>query len=177
MFRRPGMLSTQITTVNTMAARSTSMAAWTMEAGIRRFGFRIPATGGTYRSPAAAWRFACKEPSPQRSLPPCGGGTGRGVTGNSEFANTPLPGPPPRGGREHEAVPALRRKPYTASRRHARPLPPLHGSDRSLRLLDSLLPEVRDGAVVIGHVDLVEHALRLHAAEQRQPLDQRVLVL
>src|SRR4051794_30259863 len=32
---------------------------------------------------------------PQRSLPPCGGGTGRGVTANAESAATPLPTPPP----------------------------------------------------------------------------------
>jgi tRNA pseudouridine32 synthase/23S rRNA pseudouridine746 synthase len=38
--------------------------------------------------------------APQRSLPPCGGGTGRGVTANSESDATPLPTPPPQGGRE-----------------------------------------------------------------------------
>jgi hypothetical protein len=34
------------------------------------------------------------------SLPPCGGGLGRGVAARSEFATTPLPVPPPQGGRE-----------------------------------------------------------------------------
>src|SRR5215207_2073803 len=34
------------------------------------------------------------------SLPPCGGGLGRGVFANSEFPTTPLPVPPPLGGRE-----------------------------------------------------------------------------
>src|SRR5438105_717825 len=38
--------------------------------------------------------------APQRSLPPCGGGTGRGVTSDSESGTTPLPTPPPQGGRE-----------------------------------------------------------------------------
>ncbi len=33
--------------------------------------------------------------TPQRSLPPCGGGTGRGVDASAEFAATPLPNPPP----------------------------------------------------------------------------------
>src|SRR5262245_17981214 len=41
-----------------------------------------------------------RRPAPQRSLPPCGGGTGRGVTTYAEFADTPLPIPPPHGGRE-----------------------------------------------------------------------------
>src|SRR5262245_478466 len=34
------------------------------------------------------------------SLSPCGGGVGRGVVPNSEFAAAPLPVPPPQGGRE-----------------------------------------------------------------------------
>src|SRR6185436_20734375 len=33
------------------------------------------------------------------SLPPCGGGVGRGVAADSESAATPLPVPPPQGGR------------------------------------------------------------------------------
>src|SRR5262245_30483584 len=52
-----------------------------------------------------------RKSSPQGSLPPkpvadgrerpcVGGGTGRGVAANSEFGNTPLPIPPPQGGRE-----------------------------------------------------------------------------
>jgi tRNA pseudouridine32 synthase / 23S rRNA pseudouridine746 synthase len=36
--------------------------------------------------------------APQRSLPPCGGGTGRGVTADAESATTPLPTPPPQAG-------------------------------------------------------------------------------
>ncbi|MDQ2079263.1 FAD binding domain-containing protein [Xanthobacteraceae bacterium Astr-EGSB] len=39
--------------------------------------------------------------SPHGSLPPCGGGAGRGVATNSEPGTTPLPSPPPQGGREH----------------------------------------------------------------------------
>jgi tRNA pseudouridine32 synthase / 23S rRNA pseudouridine746 synthase len=38
--------------------------------------------------------------APPRSLPPCGGGTGRGVVVDAESAATPLPTPPPQGGRE-----------------------------------------------------------------------------
>ena len=38
------------------------------------------------------------------SLPPCGGGLGRGVTSSSEFAVTPLPVPPPQGGRERRGA-------------------------------------------------------------------------
>src|SRR5262249_49879323 len=34
------------------------------------------------------------------SLPPCGGGVGRGVTSSSVLVATPLPVPPPQGGRE-----------------------------------------------------------------------------
>jgi tRNA pseudouridine32 synthase / 23S rRNA pseudouridine746 synthase len=37
--------------------------------------------------------------APQRSLPPCGGGTGRGVTADAESAATPLLTPPPPSGR------------------------------------------------------------------------------
>jgi len=32
---------------------------------------------------------------PQRTLPPCGGGTGRGVATDAELTATPLPNPPP----------------------------------------------------------------------------------
>ncbi|MCD6043668.1 MAG: dnaE 1, partial [Burkholderiales bacterium] len=38
--------------------------------------------------------------APQRSLPPCGGGLGRGVVVRSGLVTTPLPTPPPQGGRE-----------------------------------------------------------------------------
>jgi tRNA pseudouridine32 synthase / 23S rRNA pseudouridine746 synthase len=38
--------------------------------------------------------------APHGSLPPCGGGTGRGVTTDSAVAVTPLPTPPPQGERE-----------------------------------------------------------------------------
>ncbi|MGE3159953.1 MAG: OB-fold nucleic acid binding domain-containing protein [Xanthobacteraceae bacterium] len=41
---------------------------------------------------------------PQRSLPPCGEGTGRGVATNTGLANTPLPTPPPQGGREQSGA-------------------------------------------------------------------------
>ena len=40
---------------------------------------------------------ALRRPVPQRSLPPCGGGTGRGVKSGTELAVTPLPTPPPQG--------------------------------------------------------------------------------
>src|SRR4051794_5506889 len=40
--------------------------------------------------------------APQRSLPPCGGGTGRGVTTDAVFAATPIP--PPQVGREESAA-------------------------------------------------------------------------
>ena len=38
--------------------------------------------------------------APHGSLPPCGGGTGRGVAASAGLAVTPLPTPPPQGGRE-----------------------------------------------------------------------------
>ena len=50
----------------------------------------------------------------ENSLPPCGGGLGRGVERAypaswrgpefREFSATPLPGPPPQGGRESSAL-------------------------------------------------------------------------
>src|SRR5262245_8979803 len=52
--------------------------------------------------------MALRQTAPQRSLPPCGGGTGRGVTTHTEFAATPLPIPPPQGGREESAARAPR---------------------------------------------------------------------
>src|SRR6476620_2625265 len=68
---------------------------------------------------------------PHRSLPPCGGGTGRGVAADSMpadacpqilalgLANTPLPNPPPQGGREHTEFAAV-------SSRHLKKLAQLH---------------------------------------------------
>src|SRR5262249_20168098 len=47
---------------------------------------------------SAGWEM--RRVAPHRSLPPCGGGTGRGVAANSESGTTPLPTPPPQGGRE-----------------------------------------------------------------------------
>src|SRR5215510_9688852 len=47
---------------------------------------------------------ALRRAAPQRSLPPCGGGTGRGVTANTEAVATPLTIPPPQGGREESAA-------------------------------------------------------------------------
>src|SRR5262245_20775558 len=44
---------------------------------------------------------------PHRPLPPCGGGTGRGVLRFRHNCATPLPIPPPQGGREEAAAPAL----------------------------------------------------------------------
>src|SRR3954468_24515419 len=41
-----------------------------------------------------------RKAAPPGSLPPCGGGTGRGVSSGTEVAATPLPDPPPQGGRE-----------------------------------------------------------------------------
>ncbi|HLQ94445.1 MAG TPA: PHP domain-containing protein, partial [Xanthobacteraceae bacterium] len=46
---------------------------------------------------------------PQRPLPPCGGGTGRGITTRTEFAITPHPNPPPQGRREHTEFAAAAR--------------------------------------------------------------------
>src|SRR5438105_12139675 len=54
--------------------------------------------------------------APQRSLPPCGGGTGRGIAAHSEIAATPLPTPPPQGGRE-QAVPVAPSCPYSSPSR------------------------------------------------------------
>jgi error-prone DNA polymerase len=44
--------------------------------------------------------FLETETAPHGSLPPCGGGTGRGVAAYSVLVATPLPNPPPQGGRE-----------------------------------------------------------------------------
>jgi tRNA pseudouridine32 synthase / 23S rRNA pseudouridine746 synthase len=52
--------------------------------------------------------------APQRSLPPCGGGTGRGVTADAESAATSLPTPPPQGGREPARRAASEFIPHTA---------------------------------------------------------------
>jgi tRNA pseudouridine32 synthase/23S rRNA pseudouridine746 synthase len=54
---------------------------------------------------------------PHGSLPPCGGGTGRGVTADSAFAVTPLPTPPPQGGREAARRVAGESVPRTAEAR------------------------------------------------------------
>src|SRR5262249_17760792 len=40
-----------------------------------------------------------RRPAPHRSLPPCGGGTGRGAAAHAESVTTPLPTSPPQGGR------------------------------------------------------------------------------
>jgi hypothetical protein len=54
--------------------------------------------------------------APQRSLPPCGGGTGWGVVTNSEPVGTLLPTPPPQGGRE-QAVPRGTAMPHFGGRK------------------------------------------------------------
>src|SRR5262245_42541557 len=56
--------------------------------------------------------------APQRSLPPCGGGTGRGVATNARVSFTPLPNPPPQGGREREPVPSSLRSTSTPQANH-----------------------------------------------------------
>src|SRR5689334_8451801 len=60
-----------------------------------------------------------RRPVPHGSLPPCGGGTGKGVAANPKFAEahrlaatlrlaaTPLPTPPPQGGREQAVLAAM----------------------------------------------------------------------
>jgi len=53
--------------------------------------------------------------APHGSLPPCGGGTGRGVTANAKYAATPLPTPPPQGGREQARRVASESVPRTAA--------------------------------------------------------------
>src|SRR4029077_7134372 len=102
-------------------------------------------------SPAAAASaiLALRRRAPQRSLPPCGGGTGRGVATSTEFAvnasrkkaktlcrrgrslatpsasaTTPLPVSLPQGGRE-PCGPDLRKSNITA-RSMAEPLLPHH---------------------------------------------------
>src|SRR5205807_1057733 len=89
-----------------------------------------PASAACSRRPSPPWREDGHEDSsadmiavlrrlvPQRSLPPCGGGTGRGVSACTVFSKwirsdrtfstrgTPLPTPPPQGGREQTAVAA-----------------------------------------------------------------------
>src|SRR5262249_17742453 len=56
------------------------------------------ATGSAIGS-ATLRRSVLRRPSPQRPLPPCGGGTGSGVTRRTEFVVTPHPNPPTQGGR------------------------------------------------------------------------------
>jgi tRNA pseudouridine32 synthase / 23S rRNA pseudouridine746 synthase len=56
---------------------------------------------GRFFSPA---EFQSAAPAPHRPLPPCGGGTGMGVDTSAESAFTPLPNPPPQGGREQTAA-------------------------------------------------------------------------
>src|SRR6267142_2107284 len=53
------------------------------------------AEAGSPSASASAIRAALRRLVPRRSLPPCGGGTGRGVATNTTFAATPLPNPPP----------------------------------------------------------------------------------
>src|SRR5437016_4750029 len=57
----------------------------------------MPMIGSSIVAPEGATVAAANSAG---SLPPCGGGLGRGVAADSEFAVTPLPVPPPQGGRE-----------------------------------------------------------------------------
>src|SRR5262249_34178888 len=68
----------------------------------RRAAFGLAAVSAAHTSLAVAIS-ACTSSMPrrlvpQRPLPPCGGGTGRGVATSTEFVVTPLPTPPPPGG-------------------------------------------------------------------------------
>jgi len=78
--------------------------------------------------------------SPQRSLPPCGGGTGRGVDASADLAATPHPNRPPQGGREPTAA---------------------GGAAKSFRQLTWLALEPLTGRT---------HQLRVHCAEMGWPI-------
>src|SRR5262249_33471871 len=76
--------------------------------------------------------------APQRSLPPCGGGTGRGVTADAESAATALPTPPPQGGREaarRVASESLQNVPVSATQHFSwLALEPVTGRTHQLRV-------------------------------------------
>src|SRR5215467_2665203 len=80
----------------------------------------------------ASASLAMRRTAPQRSLPPCGGGTGRGVTTNSDFAVPPSPPLPrkslhsgrpcarPGGGGSRPSLPQRQCTPATAARNRPR---------------------------------------------------------
>ena len=59
----------------------------------------------SFRKQHAAASLALRRAAPQRSLPPCGGGTGRGVTANFESATPPSPPLPRKGGGSRPSLP------------------------------------------------------------------------
>jgi ribosomal protein L11 methyltransferase len=59
---------------------------------------------------------ALRRAAPHRSLPPCGGGTGRGVTANSESAVPPSPPLPRKGGGSRPSSPKRHYAPSAGSR-------------------------------------------------------------
>src|SRR5215204_2047066 len=98
------------------------------------------------------------------SLPPCGGGTGRGVRHieNEAFDCTPLPTPPPQGGREHAVhgaspVTLVENKPASGRRRPPRTPKGRQVEPRALEEVRALLgerPRRRD--LLIEHLHLIQ---------------------
>src|SRR5262245_45550584 len=97
----PMVVSCQTVTKRAKMARETSAA--------RKVSERVRGCTGLgcaiyYTHFAANTHTEIRRLAPQRSLPPCGGGTGRGVATYAECADTPLPIPPPQGEREEYAA-------------------------------------------------------------------------
>src|SRR5215204_1591583 len=98
------------------------------------------------------------------SLPPCGGGTGRGVRHieNEAFDCTPLPTPPPQGGREHAVhgaspVTLVENKPASGRRRPPRTPKGRQVEPQALDEMRALLgerPRRRD--LLIEHLHLIQ---------------------
>jgi tRNA pseudouridine32 synthase / 23S rRNA pseudouridine746 synthase len=124
--------------------------------------------------------------SPQRSLPPCGGGTGRGVTADAESAATPLPTPPPPpgrsrpsstgyGGREPARRVASESVPRTAatSKQHLTwlALEPVTGRTHQLRVHCATLGFSIVGDTIYGNAPRISGPpLHLHSREIVVPL-------
>src|SRR5262245_61172161 len=85
----------------------------------------------------ASTSVALRKPSPQRSLPPCGGGTGRGVIPNTEFTVPPPPTPLHRHSASKTRATAL-----MAGRGERRGPPSLTVAILSLSALIGLLPSL-----------------------------------
>jgi hypothetical protein len=69
---------------------------------------RVRLSRSHIRAPSRNWPFGPRGGAVLAFPPPLRGRDREGGTANSEIANSPPPHPPPQGGREHEAVPALR---------------------------------------------------------------------